>query len=229
VLEVVVFAVASAGALVVGAAAASMWMPPRTVVAVLLAFASGALVAALAFELFEEAERIGGLPRAAVGLVLGAVVFVAADWLLERKVGGEHATGLALAAAVTLDGIPESLALGVTLAGGGSYVLLIAIVASNFAESVSGTADIVHGGSRREALLIWTGTAAVLATATVLGKVAFAEASESSLAVLLAFGAGAVLASLAATLMPEAYREGGPLVALATTGGFLLSYAVSTA
>src|SRR5215203_3651573 len=35
---------------------------------------------------------------------------------------------------------------------------------------------------------------------------------------------GAVLASLADTLMPDAYREGGPLVAFATAAGFLLSF-----
>jgi zinc transporter, ZIP family len=40
----------------------------------------------------------------------------------------------------------------------------------------------------------------------------------------LAFAGGAVIASLADTLMPEAYRDGGPMVALATVAGFLLSY-----
>jgi ZIP family zinc transporter len=228
VLEVLVFAVGSAAALVAGAALASVWTPPREVVAALLAFASGALVAALAFELFEEAERRAGLVTAGGGLVLGAVVFVAADYVLERKVGGEHATGLALAAAVTLDGIPESLALGVTLVGGGSYVLLIAIVAANFAESTSGTAEILREGSRREALLVWTGTAVLLGAAVVVGRLALGGLSETTLASLLAFSAGAILASLADTLMPAAYDEGGPLVGLATTAGFLVSYAIST-
>jgi zinc transporter, ZIP family len=45
---------------------------------------------------------------------------------------------------------------------------------------------------------------------------------------LTAFAAGAVLASLADSVMPEAYAEGGPLVAFATSLGFLTAYALTT-
>ena len=50
---------------------------------------------------------------------------------------------------------------------------------------------------------------------------------EETLAWPLGFAAGAVLASLADTLTPEAYKEGGPLVAFATALGVLLSFLVS--
>lgn len=52
---------------------------------------------------------------------------------------------------------------------------------------------------------------------------------EETLAWSLSFAGGAVLASLADTLMPEAYRDAGPWTALATTLGFLLSFLVSAA
>ncbi len=39
----------------------------------------------------------------------------------------------------------------------------------------------------------------------------------------------AALASLADTLMPDAYREGGGLIAFATAAGFLLSYMIENA
>lgn len=224
-----VFVVAGAGALVAGAAAGSLWTPPRRLVAVLLAFASGSLIAALAFELFGEAVERAGIAIAAGGLLLGAVVFVAADVALDRWVGGEQATGLALATAVTLDGIPESLALGVTLAGAGSgsYVLLIAIATANFAESLSGTVQIRRDGSTREALVVWLGAAVLIGVAIVVGNAAVGGLSDRGLAAMLAFAAGAVLASLADTLMPEAFAEGGPLVALATALGFVASYALA--
>jgi zinc transporter, ZIP family len=67
----------------------------------------------------------------------------------------------------------------------------------------------------------------VLAAAVVLGNFAFSGMGEGPLAVLLSFAGGAVLASLADTLMPDAYREGGAWVAFATTAGFLLSFLIS--
>ena len=47
------------------------------------------------------------------------------------------------------------------------------------------------------------------------------------LSLSLAFAAGAVLTTLADTLMPEAYEQGGPTVALSTAAGFLLSFVLS--
>jgi ZIP family zinc transporter len=52
------------------------------------------------------------------------------------------------------------------------------------------------------------------------------SASET-ISLPLAFAAGAVIASLADTLMPEAYEHGGPGVALSTAAGFVLAYALS--
>ena len=46
--------------------------------------------------------------------------------------------GLALLAAVTLDGVPENLALGVSLVGGLSLSLLVAIFFSNLPEALVG-------------------------------------------------------------------------------------------
>jgi zinc transporter, ZIP family len=202
---------------------------PRPVRATLLAFASGALLTALAFELFEEAHRDAGLVTASLALLAGAATFIVADWLLQRFVGGAGAVGLALVAAVTLDGVPENLALGVTLSHGGSYALLVALIASNFPEALGGAMSIRESGhSPAFAIAAWGATAVLLALALVAGRVLAVGAPEDVVAIALAFAAGAVLASLADTLMPEAYKEGGPLVAFATTAGFLLSYAIAS-
>jgi ZIP family zinc transporter len=227
VLEAIVFGAVASGGLLLGVAVGAVWDAPQRVVAAFLAFASGALLSAMAFELFEEAEHQAGLVVAAGALVAGAATFIVAAILLQRRFGGKEATGLALVAAVTLDGVPENLALGVTVVTGGSAVLLVAIVASNFAEALSSTVDIRRDGSTREALVVWAVAAVCLAAAVVLGRLALGGAGEHVVGACLAFAGGAVLASLADTLMPEAYREGGPLVGFATTAGFLLSYAVA--
>jgi zinc transporter, ZIP family len=203
VLNAVVFGLAASSALVIGAVAGAYWTPPRFVLASALAFASGALITALAFDLFQESFERGGAWLSALGLL----------------------------AALTLDGIPENMALGVSLleiSAAGSLTLLVAIFFSNLPEALGGAVGMRRQGrSRRFAIGVWSATAVVLAAAVVLGNVALSEAGEGPLAVLFAFAGGAVLASLADTLMPDAYREGGALVAFATAAGFLLSFLIA--
>ena len=80
-LEAFVFGLTASSALVVGGVAGAFWRPPRWLVAAALAFASGALVTALAFDLFEESFNKGGVWLSGIGLLVGAAAFVAADRL----------------------------------------------------------------------------------------------------------------------------------------------------
>jgi ZIP family zinc transporter len=152
-----------------------------------------------------------------------------------RKSGASAGSAVAfgLLAAVTLDGVPENLALGVSLLGdedagaavAGSLALLVAIFVSNFPEALVGAVAMRDGGrSRRFVIGIWTATALLLTAAVVIGRAAFAGVDDSVLAFAMAFAGGAVLASLADTLMPEAFERGRPLNAYATALGFLLSF-----
>ena len=239
-LSALLFGLAASSALVIGAVAGAYWSPPQPLLAAALAFASGALISALAFDLFEESFRASGAWLSGIGLLGGAATFVAADMLLERYIagGGSSVSAFALLAGVTLDGIPENTALGISLletSGSGAIALLIAIFASNLPEAWGGAVGMREQGRSKVFVIgVWTATAVLLAAAVVVGngalKVMSEELgvmSEELLAVLLSFAGGAVLASLADTLMPDAFREGGPLVAFATAAGFLLSFLIS--
>ena len=231
-LSAFIFGLVASSALVIGAVAGAYWTPPRPLLASALAFASGALITALAFDLFQESFKNGGGWLSSIGLLLGAAAFVVADEALDRYIkGGGGVSAFALLAAVTLDGIPENMALGVSLlemSGGGTLTLLVAIFLSNLPESLGGAVGMrQQGRSRRFAIGVWSATAVVLAVAVVLGNVALSSAGEGALAALLSFAGGAVLASLADTLMPDAYREGGKWVAFATAAGFLLSFLIA--
>jgi zinc transporter, ZIP family len=232
-LTALLFGLVASSALVIGGAIGAFWRPPRWLVAVVLAFASGSLITALAFDLFEESFRTGGLLFSGVGLLAGAATFVAADELLDRRIegAGGRVSGFAILAAVTLDGIPENMALGVSLlqsSGRGSLALLVAIFASNLPEALGGAVGMRDlGRSRGFVVLVWTVTALLLAAALVVGNVALSDVSYKPLSILLAFAGGAVLASLADTIMPDAYREGGKLVAFATAAGFFVSFVIA--
>jgi ZIP family zinc transporter len=231
--EAVLFAVVASSALPIGALIAAWRPPPRAATAALLGFASGALITAVAFELFEKAFEHGGAWRAGIAFLGGATAFVLVDaWLERRKARqqeGGGAVGLALLAGVTLDGVPENLAMGVALLEGSALSLLVAIFASNLPEAIVGAQKMREEHGREDVVLIWSATAALLAVAVVVGYVALEGVPHSALSWPLGFAAGAVLASLADTLMPEAFSEGGPPVAYATALGFLASFLISAA
>lgn len=231
---------ASSG-LVLGALVGAFWAAPKRVTGVLLAFASGSLIAALSFDLFPEAVALGGLWRAASGLIAGAGVFVALNTWLDRQTAhpgaeradqrsvvraGSHGVGLLLLASVTLDGIPENLALGLSLEAAAPLTLLVAIFVSNLPEALVGALAMRQAGPRF-VLALWTLTAILLTAAVVAGSTALADVSPRALSLPMAFAGGAVLASLADTLMPEAFEHGKPWNAFATAAGFLLSFALA--
>jgi ZIP family zinc transporter len=83
------------------------------------------------------------------------------------------------------------------------------------------------GRSAPFAIGIWLLTAVLLTGAVVFGRGVFAQFPEEHLAFPLAFAGGAVLASLADTLMPEAFEHGRPLNSMATAAGFLVSFILS--
>lgn len=251
------FGVVASSALVLGALLGGRVQFRKRVLASMLAFAAGALITALAFELFEVSYEQGGLWRAALGLLAGAAVFTVLSQWLDRFAEGNRsedqgsekldtdapasdtaassasvsgAAGLALLAAVTLDGVPENVALGVSLSeGSGGVALLGAIFVSNFPEALVGSASMrAQGRSQVFILGTWTLCAVLLTFTVVLGAGPLSSAEPQTLSLPLAFAAGAVLASLADTLMPEAYEDGGPAVAMSTAAGFVLSFYLAT-
>ena len=225
------YGVIASCALPVGALIGVWRAPPRGVTAALLGFASGALITAVAFELFEDAFRQDAW-RAGTAFAAGATTFVLVDTWLERRTARRSAAGagigFALLVGVTLDGVPENLAMGVALLEDGGPTLLVAVFFSNLPEAIVGSEKMREAGLGRNTILaIWGVTAVVLGVAVVAGYAALSGVPDEELAWPLGFAAGAVLASLADTLMPEAYEEGGPWVAWFTALGFLVSFLVS--
>ena len=226
-MRTLLFALGASLPLLVGGALGAWWKPPDRLVAVALAFAAGALLSAVSFDLFAAAVESGGRSRAALGFGAGAVVFVLIDSLLDRRLR-RGAAGYALLAAVTLDGVPENAALGVSLAGGGSLALLAAVFASNIPESLAGAVRMrEQGRSRRVVVALWGAATVLLALAVVAGRLLFSGASPADVALPLAFAGGAVLASVIDTLAPEAFRQGGPWIALASAAGFVMTFELS--
>ena len=236
--------------LVAGAVAAAMFTLPARVAALLTAFGGGVLLAAIAFELMPEADREAGVALTIAGVLAGMVVYVAADAWLSRDEGmdrvrrsghaaaagrpmtmhsAEAARGESIAAGLFVDGVPESLALGLTIAEGEIGVALLAgVLIGNMVEAYGAAQPIVAGGhTKRFAVMLLAAIGAALALATVLGGTVLADASGELVGTAQAVAAGAVMAVVTIAIVPHAFEEVSRMVAAATVLGFLVGYVLS--
>ncbi|SFC72477.1 zinc transporter, ZIP family [Nocardioides terrae] len=234
------------GALVLGAAVAWWAHVPRKVVASIMAFGAGVLISALSFDLVDEAERTGGLLPTVIGFLAGAVVYLAANLVLakhgarHRKRSGDEqpseteqgGSGAAIAIGALLDGIPESVVLGLSLLGGGGVgvPVLAAIFISNLPEGLSSSAGMKGNGRGPGYVFgVWIGIAVASGTAGLLGCLLLDGASDGTIAVITAIAAGAILTMIADTMIPEAFERTHMYAGLLATLGFLTSFAISRA
>jgi zinc transporter, ZIP family len=227
-----------AAALLVGALAAYLFDPSRQVMAVIMALGTGLLIGSVSFELVDEALKHQAVAWVALLVLVGAATFTIGDWLLTRNGGGERkdadgaqAEGnpLAIVLGSVLDGIPESFVLGLTVLQGGVSVSLLAGVAlSNLPEGMSSSSGLkVAGWPRGRVLVMWTLVVLVSAVSAAAGYVLLDPHSGRTGALVQAFAAGALLAMLADTLLPEAYKVEGVLTGPLVVAGFALSLALS--
>ena len=255
-LTALLYGVLASSGLLIGVTIGLVASPPRRLVAAVVAFGSGVLVSALTFELMEEAFTEGSPAFTVGGFLLGAVIYVIADVLLERMAarspqregrdpqdvvaGAEHipqtteqatVSGTALLVGAALDGIPENAAIGIGLVADGqglALVLLGAVFLGNLPASMSSAVGMREEGRSRTYILTARGTVAITCTlATVLGYTLLSGLSPNLIGAMLALAAGGILAMLADTMMPEAFQNGGPFVALATAVGFACAFLLS--
>ena len=128
-----------------------------------------------------------------------------------------------------LDGIPESMVIGLTIFEGGAVgaAYLAAVFISNLPEAISSTAGLATGGWKKARILwLWIAIALISGLASLAGYGLFQDSSPDTVAFVLAFAAGAILTMLADTMMPEAYEHGGKLVGVVTTLGFAIAFSI---
>lgn len=243
-IQAALWGLLSGGALLIGAAVGYFVGVPQRLIAGIMAFGSGVLFSALAFELVDEAYRTGGFAATAIGFLGGAVMYTAVNYFLSRR-GAAHrkrsgteqasegergGSGLALAVGALLDGIPESIVIGLSLLGGKgvSLVAVVAVFLSNIPEGLSSAAGMKQAGrSAAYVMGVWGGITAVSGVAALVGYTVFHQFSDYVVAATMTVAAGAILAMIVDTMIPEAFQETHEFAGLITVVGFLLAFILS--
>jgi zinc transporter, ZIP family len=213
----------------------------RRVLGLVMAFGAGVLISAVSFELVSEAfHTSAGEGGVGLGLFLGATVFFVGDTIIDVRGGSqrkassgtqEAGSALAIVLGIILDGIPESFVLGLSVleAGAVSAAFLVAVFLSNLPEAIAATTGLAKAGwATGRILALWTVVMIVSGLAALAGYGLLDSASPKTIAVVLAFAAGAILTMLADTMMPEAFEHGGRLAGVVTTFGFGLAFLISS-
>ena len=253
ILESLIWGFIASIPLVIGCIVALFVSLPKSIIAAIMAFGSGVLVAALSFSLVEEAFSLSqSIPPVVIGFILGGVAYSVANHMLDRKSksksnsdgdtgavrkrkrshgdnagGGRSASGLALLVGSVMDNIPENMALGISLVTGGAVnmVLVAAIFISNFPEGLASTEGMKSNGrSKKYILMLWSIAVIIGTISTAIGFAVLSKTSPFVISVAISFAAGAILVMLAESMIPEAFEEGGSRIGLAAMAGFAIAF-----
>lgn len=225
-VEAFLVGAAASATLLVGALVAMVATPSARTKAAVMALGAGVLIGSVAYELVAEADTHLAFWQVAAMLFLGSAAFLAGARWIERSGGGrrkhpeghdENTEAKAIVLGSILDGVPESVVLGLSiLQGAVSAPLLAGVALSNFPEGMASTAGLRTAGWPVARIVgMWT---AVLLASGLACAAGFALLETTGGALAQAFAAGALLTMVTDTMLPGAYA-----VERTWTGGFVVT------
>jgi len=240
-LEAAGWGAAGGAALLIGAVAGLVFHLTSKTVSLITAFGAGVLISAVTFELTADAYEGGGADAVAIGLGLGALIYSVVNAAVHKRGGrnrkspewehgneDESASGLVVGS--VLDGIPESVVIGVSLLEQGkvSGAVVAAVFLSNVPESLAASPGLSKQIGARRMLLMWTAIMLVAAASAALGYGVLSPDSAYTIALVQSFAAGAVICMLADEMFAKAIKHGGQWTGLVTVLGFAVAFLLTT-
>ena len=247
VLEAAIFAAVGQAALVVGALL--VWRFPKLqtpfYVGLLMAFGAGAVISAVGTDLVAVAYDEAGAGPTAVGIGVGGLGYYAIIKVLERTGGTERPTtpveqadeGEVAAATPTearnlfvgmiIDGVPESVAIGLTLhlaSVGVSAALVGSVFVAGLPEAIGVAAALLAGGFTLSRILArFSIVVLVGAVSGAIGYQVLVDARPQFIATVQAIAAGALLVVVVNEMVPIAVRGVQRWAGVLAAAGFVFS------
>jgi len=209
----------------------------------IMAFGAGAIISAAAYQLVlgAVAEETGSEYMAALGIAAGALTFYFADKWVDGLGGqqrmdfdggqaGGSGTGILLGS--LLDGVPESLVLGLSLVHSPqvSLAFIFAVAISNIPQGLGGTAGMLSSGwARGKITRLWLAVCGLSIIAAALGYLIGQLVPGATGAAVDAFAAGALLVMLTDAMIPESFEHGDREAGLFLVMGFGVALAMTLA
>lgn len=234
---------------VISAWVGQKFTPSRRVSAFFLALSAGMLIALLSYDLVEEAFRIAGAYAAFGGFMLGLLAYIGANhWVATRGVKRRHSancggighlspqlqqernTAIALVIGAALDGIPESMSIGISFLDNPlvSASVILAVAVANIPEGLASGAGLKRSGINQLRILsVWSSVVVVCVISAVLAFLVMEEAPNAVKGLVTAFAGGGVLAMTFQAVIPEAYEEVKDWISILGGIGFAVAFLMS--
>ncbi|MEQ6377346.1 ZIP family metal transporter [Bacillaceae bacterium S4-13-58] len=228
-------------ATMLGALVVLKYSIPKKIIGYIMALGTGALIGATSYELLEDAVSRSGFFQIAIGFLGGSLIFTFLDIVISRKGGhkrkhsnrdefveenSEETSNVGVFIGSVMDTLPESAMIGMSLVGGKSVsiALVVSIFISNIPEGISSTAGLKKSGySNKKIIVMWALVLFFSALSSLAGAMLLDSASDTIKAMVSSFTAGAIISMIASTMMPEAFKDGGPIVGFITCVGVFTS------
>jgi zinc transporter, ZIP family len=209
----------------------------------IMAFGAGAIISAATYQLVLGAilEDLGKFYLVALGVAAGALTFYFADKWVDH-LGGEQrmdmdgaqssGSGMGILLGSMLDGVPESLVLGLSLVHSPevSLAFIFAVAISNVPQGLGGTAGMLSSGWPRSKITrLWLAVCGFSILAAALGYGLGLLVPGVNGAAIDAFAAGALLVMLSDSMIPESFEHGGRETGLFLALGFTVALAITLA
>jgi ZIP family zinc transporter len=207
----------------------------------IMAFGAGAIISAAAYQLIlgSVADEKGRFYLVGLGIAAGALTFYFADRWVDNMGGADRmdfegsqagGSGLGIVLGSLLDGVPESLVLGLSLVHSPtvSLAFIFAVAISNVPQGLGGTAGMLSSGWPKSKITrLWLAVCGLSILAAGLGYWLATLLPGATGAVVDAFAAGALLVMLTDSMLPESFEHGGKEAGLALVIGFSLALAMT--
>ena len=192
----------------------------------LTAFGAGILISAAIFEMVVEAEKIIGITLTLLSFIGGSIIFTVADVIAEHRGGG---AGILLG--IGLDSIPESLAIGASIAAGPGLAIAILIGIQNVPEGIASYREMRSGKtafSNSKKALIAIGIVSIIPIILGLIGLFYLQGMTYVIGLTFALSAGGIFYMLHYDMIPRAHKERRWLPTFGAVLGFIIGFAITT-